>query len=249
MKIGLSHRVVAVGAAAFAAVAIIVGAAQADAGDRRVLVELYTAQGCPICPTADAFLVELAKQPGVLALSFHVDYWDYIGWKDPFADAANTRRQETYASRHGLPYVFTPQMVVDGVFQGSGGDRAQITSYIESALVLRKPWVDVVLGRMDAGVVQVHLPNTRYGGEAEVVLVRFDHKQKTKVVKGENKGRALKNIHVVRQFRPLATWRGEALTLTVPLQDLGGVGEDFAAVIVQELGQGPVIGLAVLDLR
>ncbi|MHA1571172.1 MAG: DUF1223 domain-containing protein, partial [Alphaproteobacteria bacterium] len=96
---------------------------------------------------------------------------------------------------------------------------------------------------------QVQLPNTGYGGEAEVVLVRFDHKRKTNVAGGENQGRALKNIHIVRQFRPLATWRGEALTLTVPLEDLGGVGVDFAAVIVQELGQGPVLGLAMLDLR
>ncbi len=249
MKMGLSRRVAAVAVALFAVVSIATATARAEGDGRRVLVELYTAQGCPICPAADAYLAELAKQPGILALSFHVDYWDYIGWKDPFANPANTRRQESYAKRLGLPYVFTPQMVVDGVFQGSGGDRALITNYIRSATVLRKPWVDVVLNRLDDRKVEVRLPGTSYGGEAEVVLVRFDAILKTDVVGGENKGRALKNIHVVRQFRPVATWRGEALTLTVPLEDLGGVGVDFAAVIVQELGQGPVLGLAVLDLR
>ncbi len=223
---------------------------RAEAGERLVLVELFTAQGCPICPQADAFLVELAKRPDVLALSFHVDYWDYIGWKDPFADPANTRRQQNYADRHGLPYVFTPQMVVDGAFQGSGNDRSRIVGYIDSAAVLRKPWIDVSLTRVDTDKVHVQLPSsTGYRGEAEVVLVRFDRGHRTKVSRGENKGRKLKNIHVVRQFRPITTWRGEAVSLTVPLEDLGGVGVDFVAVIVQEVGQGQVIGVAKLDLR
>lgn len=238
-----------IAAAAVAVIFAIAAPLPAVAEERQVLVELYTAQGCPVCPTADAFLAELAKRSGILALSFHVDYWDYIGWKDPFADPANTRRQQNYADRYGLPYVFTPQMVVDGVFQGAGSDRSRIAGYIENAAVIRKPWVEVGLTRLESDKVQVELPETAYGGEAEVVLVRFDNAQKTEVSRGENSGRALKNIHVVRQFRPIATWRGETLALTVPLQDLGGVGMDFAAVIVQEVGQGRVLGVAVLDLR
>ena len=239
----------AIAAAAVALVLAIVAAPRTEAAERQVLVELYTAQGCPVCPTADAFLAELADRPGVLALSFHVDYWDYIGWKDPFADPANTRRQQNYADRYGLPYVFTPQMIVNGVFQGSGSDRSRIAGFIENAALVRKPWVEVGLSRVKAGKIKVELPDTAYGGEAEVVLVRFDKNQRTEVSKGENMGRALKNVHVVRQFRPIATWRGDELTLTVPLEDLGGVGLDFAAVIVQEVGQGQVLGVAVLALR
>ncbi len=156
---------------------------------------------------------------------------------------------EITRTRYGLPYVFTPQMIVNGVFQGSGSDRSRIAGFIDSAALVRKPWVEVSLSRLEAGKVQVQLPDTAYGGEAEVVLVRFDKSLRTEVSKGENVGRALKNVHVVRQFRPIAIWRGDKLTLTVPLEDLGGVGLDFAAVIVQEVGQGQVLGVAVLALR
>src|SRR3546814_10013389 len=86
-----------------------------EAGETRPLVvELFTSQGCSTCPPADALLTELADQPGVLALSFHVDYWDYIGWEAPFATAEYTERQRDYVAKLGLRYVYTPQMVIDG---------------------------------------------------------------------------------------------------------------------------------------
>src|SRR3546814_17762356 len=86
-----------------------------EAGETRpVVVELFTSQGCSTCPPADALLTELADQPGVLALSFHVDYWDYIGWEDPFAPAEYTERQRDYFAKHGLPSVYTPHIVIQG---------------------------------------------------------------------------------------------------------------------------------------
>ena len=94
-------RVLAVLAAALPLIPLF--AFEVPAQGRLTLVELYTAQGCATCPPADAYLADLAERSDVLALSFHVDYWDYIGWKDPFADAAHTRRQQAYADRHGLP--------------------------------------------------------------------------------------------------------------------------------------------------
>src|SRR3546814_11008586 len=86
-----------------------------EAGETRpVVVELFTSQGCSSCPPADALLVELAREPGILALSFHVDYWDYIGWEDPFAEAQYTERQRAYVDRLGLRSVYTPQIVIAG---------------------------------------------------------------------------------------------------------------------------------------
>lgn len=87
---------------------------------RLTVVELYTPQGCPACPAADDLLAELAEQPGILALSFHVDYWDYIGWVNPFASEVYSQRQQRYLEQLKLPYVYTPQMVVDGTLHASG---------------------------------------------------------------------------------------------------------------------------------
>ena len=90
---------------------------------RPVVVELYTSQGCNTCPPADELAGELAKLPGILPLSFHVDYWDYIGWKDEFALPQNTPRQRGYAAALGSRFIYTPQMMIDGVFDAAGHRR------------------------------------------------------------------------------------------------------------------------------
>src|SRR5277367_5521376 len=103
----------------------------AQAGETRpVVVELFTSQGCNSCPPADAYLGELAKRPDVLALSLHVDYWDYIGWRDPFAQHAFTLRQRDYSHALSERYVYTPQMVINGQLQGVGSQRGDIERLI-----------------------------------------------------------------------------------------------------------------------
>src|SRR5215471_14897971 len=98
----------------FGAVCLTLAAASAGAVERPIVVELFTSEGCSSCPPADALLAELASRPEVLALSFHVDYWNRLGWKDPFSSAAATERQQRYASVLGLATVYTPQIVIDG---------------------------------------------------------------------------------------------------------------------------------------
>src|ERR1700740_3591459 len=105
------------------AVCLALGVASAGAGERPILVELFTSEGCSSCPPADALLAELAGRPDVLALSFHVDYWDRLGWKDPFSSPAATLRQQRYAELLGLAAVYTPQIVIDGKWQTVGSDR------------------------------------------------------------------------------------------------------------------------------
>ena len=224
-------------------------AGPAAAGDRPVVVELYTAQGCPLCPPADAYLADLATRENVVALSFHVNLWDFIGWTDPFATPATTRRQEVYAKHLGVAAVFTPQIVVDGVLQASGNNRADIENMIRSASDVRKPWITVGLEQVAARRVRVTLPGSDYAGEAEVLLLRFDGRHETSVVKGENKGRRAVNVNVVRHMKPVTTWQGKPIELIVPLEDLGdGIGEDFAAVVVQEPDQGRILGVKVLKM-
>ncbi len=223
----------------------------ARADQRLTVVELFTSQGCPACPAADALLAELSRQPGILALSFHVDYWDYIGWVDPFANEVFSQRQQRYLEQLKLPYVYTPQMVVDGKLHASGNRPKQVMSNIESAHDFEQGRVAVAVTRISDGQVRIQIPGSDalYRGEADIMLVRFDEKHVTEVTRGENRGKTLTNLNVVRLLRPVADWNGEAVDMVMRLQDIGGAEPAYCAIYVQERGQGRILGAAVVDMR
>ena len=219
----------------------------AETGKQRpVVVELFTSQGCSSCPPADALLGELAGQPGVLALSFHVDYWDYIGWKDPFASAQYTERQRDYAAKLGLRYVYTPQMVIDGRLDAVGSNRRAVTRSLEKSAAA-EPVVVVSLEPENGGQVKLS-EGTAPAGGATVWLITFDDRHETQVERGENGGRALENFNVVRELRPLGTWTGEAKTFPLDLAAARADGRGGCAVMVQQGRGGPILGAAVIDL-
>jgi hypothetical protein len=209
-----------------------------------VVVELFTSQGCSSCPPADALLGDLAKRDDVLALSLHVDYWDYIGWKDPFASPANTQRQRAYARQFGLGYVYTPQMVVNGRSQMTGSNRPAVLHGIDQAK--GAPGLAIELKR-DGNTLTASLPQGDADGDAAVYAVLFDNEHVTDVRRGENRGRKLAYSNVVRDMERVATWRGAALTL--PLDRLPTDGRDACAVIVQSERTGRILGSAVIDLK
>ncbi|NIA71100.1 DUF1223 domain-containing protein [Pelagibius litoralis] len=220
--------------------------AELSGNARPVVVELFTSQGCSSCPPADALLDELADRPGLLALSFHVDYWDYIGWKDPFASAEYTQRQRDYARTLGLRYVYTPQIVVDGRKDLVGSHRRAVTEAIEEA-AKRKSVVDVTLAPDDGGKVSLSAGHAPAEG-ATVYLVMFDDDHKTDVARGENGGRSIHNANVVREYRKLGRWTGEAMEFSLDIAAARGEGRGGCAVIVQAGTTGPVLGAAILDL-
>src|SRR5246127_3918229 len=117
----------------FALAFLALGIAPLQAGKRPPLVELFTSEGCSSCPPADALLAELAGRPDVLALSFHVDYWDRLGWRDPFSSPAATERQQRYAELLRLATVYTPQIVIDGKRQAVGSNRGEVERALNSA--------------------------------------------------------------------------------------------------------------------
>lgn len=233
--------------AATAAASLFV-ALPAAAGERLVVVELFTSQGCSSCPPADAHLADLAKRAGVMALSFHVDYWDYIGWQDRFADPTYTQRQRDYAHNLGMTYIYTPQMVVDGIWHGAGADRRAVAGRMEMAPNAAREWLDVELELAGQNELRIRLPESEGVREANVYFVRWDDGHATTVTRGENKGRELLNANVVRKLLNVGTWRGKSLDIMVKLADLDGAGTDGCAVIVQEPGPGAVIGAARLDI-
>jgi hypothetical protein len=226
------------------ACAVIAATQPAARAGELVVVELFTSQGCSSCPPADALLTELSRQDGVLALSLHVNYWDYIGWKDPFASVAATERQRGYTRPFTLSYVYTPQMVIQGRRQMIGSDRQGVLEGIAQEAALPRLKVEIA---GDAGGATAVLP-ARDGAETSTLWgMSFDYAHSTRVERGENGGRTLTYSNVVRDIRRIGSWRGEAARVPLPMSELAA-GRDAVAFLVQADTSGAILGAAVLGL-
>ncbi len=215
---------------------------------RPVVVELFTSQGCSSCPPADALLGELADQPGIIALAHHVDYWDYIGWKDPFARPEATKRQRRYAEELGARFIYTPQMVIDGRIDVVGSRRAQVISSVVTAQTTGES-LDIEIEER-ATLATVRIPaGAKPAKPATVWMAVFDDEHRTDVRRGENSGRELVDANVVREFVSIGTWDGEALELSVDLTDAIAEGRGGCAIFVQEGGVGRILGAALMPLE
>lgn len=246
----LIRRRAAVAAAAFLALTAAGPLAEPVAAEPpsspRVVVELFTSQGCYSCPPAEAILGELADRDDVLALEFHVDYWDYIGWKDPFASPAFTNRQRAYRGALNARYVYTPQMVIDGRVDEVGSRRMAVDKKIRAASDAKQASAApiVSLTRAPDGAVRVRVDGAADGKAYEIILAAFDDRHSTEVPRGENAGKTLVNRHVVRDFRTLGDWDGGPAERTVAAED--AVQADGLAVLIQEKDYGPIIANALL---
>jgi len=212
-----------------------------DAKKSPVVVELFTSQGCSSCPPAEAFLSELAVRKDVIALEFHVDYWDYIGWKDAFAKPEFSRRQKTYVSSLKGRYSYTPQMVIEGRAHVVGSHRDEVESLIERyrAEIAGGPAIKMT---RTGDTLGVSVAAAAAAGTYDVMLVTFDKPHVTDIRRGENRGRKATNANVVRELIPLGSWSGKAATYDVSLA--GKAGDAGCAVLVQKRGQGPVLAAA-----
>jgi hypothetical protein len=207
-----------------------------------VVVELFTSQGCSSCPPADAYLGKLSRQPGVLALGFHVDYWNYIGWTDPYSLPLAAARQRAYGRRLGLHYVYTPQMIVDGGGEGVGSQPDKIVPLLHAARQRPQFGPTVSLEKRDTGF-HIHVGAGKAPSDATVWLVGIDRIHETKVLRGENEGTTAQDYQIVRSFKSVGSWRGQALDLDLPS---GAATGDQIAVLVQLDGTGPILTAATL---
>jgi len=212
-----------------------------------VVVELFTSQGCNSCPPADELLGELARKPGIIALSLHVDYWDYIGWRDPYASPASTARQRDYVKQLGLRFVYTPQMIIDGHANVAGLQRQEVLRTIEEEAADRKA-LRVRFERTNGGRIVIPGGHAPEGGAA-VWLAVYDGSHETEVPRGENAGRQLRNYNVVRELTQVGTWYGERLEIPLDMAPAVAEGRDGCAVIVQKRPAGPVLGAAAIRLE
>lgn len=210
--------------------AALVSAESAEAGGP-VLVELFTSQGCNSCPPADVYLGDLAKRKDVIALAFHVDYWDHIGWKDAFADAAWTQRQRLYSRFLGTRQIYTPQMVVDGGRHAVGSDRPAVERLIDEAARRERPALSVT---RTADGLSLTIGGS---GEGEVWIVGYDPRHETKVPRGENAGKTLTEFNIVRGMIRIETWKGGALTRTLATSELPPGSAHVAMIQASNLGR------------
>ena len=202
-----------------------------------VLVELFTAQGCASCGKASAYVDTLAGQPGVLALTYAVDYWDYLGWKDTFARPEFADRQRAYARRLGIAEVYTPQVVVDGHAQTAGVKPREVDRLVREA---RRAPIDPPDMRLRGDRVAVGSGRAPRGG-AEVWLVRYDpHQQTVEVKEGDNRGQSVVERNVVVQIERLGDWKGRPVLLRLPPAPQEGLS---AVVILQGRDGGRIAGL------
>ncbi|MEP9351457.1 DUF1223 domain-containing protein [Xanthobacter sp. KR7-225] len=218
---------------------------------QKVVVELFTSQGCASCPPADALLAELAKDPQVIALSLAVDYWDYIGWKDTLALHGHSLRQKAYAELRPDRKVYTPQVVVDGQLAAKGSDRAAVhRALLAARSPSAQPKVPLEVTRV-AGALEVRIGAVEDQAGGTVWACPVSTSQQVAIGRGENGGRSATYSNVVRGWVRLGAWDGRSLKLHVPLADLRRDGVDAVAVLVQAGSAdapGRILGAAMVPL-
>ncbi|MCJ9752735.1 thioredoxin family protein [Neorhizobium sp. BETTINA12A] len=228
----------------FYAGAALAGEVRAPKG----VIELFTSQGCSSCPPADAALGELVAQGDMVVLSYHVDYWNYLGWTDTLSSKENTERQYGYAKTFGRTGVYTPQAVINGRDHVKGTDLTVINDKVK-VLGQNGKGLDVpVTAAMRGDEIEIEIGGGK--GQADVVVAYFTKRQQVDVTKGENSGKNMEYWHAVYDVQSVGTWNGQSMKLTLPGKLMGKSKKDGCAILLQTSGPGgepaAILGATVL---
>lgn len=226
-----------------AALAMMMTFGSAVAGERSlVVVELFTSQGCSSCPPADQLLADMSSRDDLLPLAYHVDYWDYIGWKDTFAQPQFTDRQEGYRRAAHARYKYTPQMVVGGITHAVGNRPMEVFDALEKHRDLMGQVMLSAKADNQGGTVVTAYAVTHNVPEAPMValLVNYMPRETVMITRGENAGHQITYSNIVTKLDAVASWDGTGeLELTLP-----SLGDGDAALILQSITKkgypGPV---------
>lgn len=225
----------------------------ADSSGVRGVVELFTSQGCSSCPPAEAILAQLAKDPGIVALAYHVDYWDYMGWTDPHGSRTNTERQRAYAKAFNAGTIYTPQAVINGRRDVVGSRAGDIDKAITDTTLAAIPASVALTLRGDRLHITADGPLSVPGGKTPVLmLITYDRETQTVVDSGENQGTTIVNAHSVRDWRVLGMLDGKRLMVDIPVSMLKPADDKtgYAAVlqaVSDKGGPGPILAAAALE--
>jgi hypothetical protein len=206
-----------------------------------VVVEFYTSQGCSSCPPADQVFEQLAAQPGVIPLALHVDYWDYIGWRDTFGNARFTDRQKAYARAAGERMIYTPQMIVGGRERIVGTEVGELQQALTQRSAAMQP-VQLTLTRQGDQIIIHASANPPLAKAVIVQLVRYVPQQTVEIEGGENAGQIVTYSNIVTDWQRLGEWPG-----TAPLElQAQAPGPNPVVVILQDQGPAEIIAAAAL---
>lgn len=245
-----SYRLVA-GLAAVALIGAVGSGAPGQAASHdtkpKAIIELFTSQGCNLCPPADALFEKYVRRDDVVALTMPVDYWDYLGWKDTLATPRNSARQRAYARARGDGQVYTPQVVVNGLGHVNGADeRAIEKAMARTDEALKRRHVDMYLAAEgDTLIIKAGAAPAALGKASGTIWLALVKKvEKVHILRGENGGRKIAYHNVVRELTPVGKWSGEAVTLKLPKHHLMQQGSDGCTVFLQQGRAGPILGAA-----
>lgn len=245
---GLLQRLAA--ATVFAGLAF--GSAVAGETQRPLgVVELFTSQGCNSCPLADAIFADLVKRGDLVALAYHVDYWDYLGWQDTLASPDNTQRQYDYAKSFGANSVYTPQVVINGRTHVKGSNSTAITDTLDNFAKSGEGMsVDIKVMRASDSVV-IDAGEGTGEDQGRVVLVHFNPAQLVTIERGENTGKTITYWNSVTAIQTVGMWHGAAARYELPASEVAKKGAGGCAVLLQAKGAdglpGPILGAALID--
>jgi hypothetical protein len=226
------------------------GRASAGEDEKPVgVLELFTSQGCSSCPPADELFGELAAKGDVIALAYHVDYWDYLGWRDTLGDPENTARQNEYGKSFGVRSVYTPQAVINGRTHVNGSNRSAVVGSLQDMQKSGEGLiVDVSVTQSGDSVMIDADGATSDLTSAHVVLVYFDPPKPVAIDRGENHGKTLTYWNAVSDIQTAGMWHGKPKRFEFPLSEIAKKGG--CAVLLQSMGSdglpGPILGAAVI---
>ncbi|WJS03296.1 DUF1223 domain-containing protein [Roseibium aggregatum] len=213
------------------------------------VIELFTSQGCSSCPPADRLAEKLVQEDNnVLTMVMPVDYWDYLGWKDTLASPVNSQRQRAYAARRGDRSVYTPQMVINGEEHVVGSREGDV----RAALARTDPFTATIDLKITDMVVQATVNGSLPKGfnMATIYFLRMQDEALVDIGRGENAGRKVRYVNVVRNLQPMGMWSGGQETFRMPKSKLMLKGDARCAVVVQlenPDGPGRIIGAATMN--
>lgn len=221
-----------------------------EAAKIKGVVELFTAQGCASCPPADAAFRKLIRQGDVVALAYHVDYWNYLGWSDTMASKDNTARQYAYARTLGRSGVYTPQAVVNGRDHMNGADLGAINVKLDDFQRNGEGLTIPVNATMKDDELSIKIGAGQ--GKANVVVVYFDKEQMVAPKGGENNGQQIAYMHAVSDVETVGMWDGKAMNIVLPANVLDKAGRRGLAVLLQSStpsgDPAAIIGATVLTI-
>ncbi len=219
-------------------------------GDKNlVVVELFTSQGCNLCPPADAILADFSTQENILALSYSVDYWNYLGWVDTLAKPECTLRQKKYNTSLGKNGVYTPQMIIQGAHDIIGSQGSQANKMVDlvriNATELQRQDLEITFDLM-GDMIDLKIGTHETETPATIWVIGYDYIKTVNIQKGELGGQVREYHNVVQSIKRVGSWTGEEVRLTLSRNDIGDGEYDAYALLLQAQETGPIIAAAKL---